>query len=122
MKTSNIVLLSLLGIVVIIALSFGFGWTGVFYTKTVGKAQQNANRTVFEQTQSYVEAKRQELVKLHHEWVQANEADKLPIEAMIRQSFANFDENKIEQVGDYSNQNQGYNHHADCHRAAISQF
>ena len=97
MKTSNIVLLSILGIVIIVALSFGFGWTGIFYTKTVGKDQQNANRTVFEQTQSYVEAKRQELVKLHHEWAQASEDDKIPIDAVIRQSFANFDENKIEQ-------------------------
>ena len=63
---------------------------------------KNVNRTVFEQTQSYVEAKRQELVKLHHEWVHASDADKLPIEAMIRQSFANFDENKIEQPELYS--------------------
>ena len=102
MKTRNIVLLSILGIVVIVALSFGFGWTGVFYTKTVGKAQENANRVVFEQTQSYVESKRQELIKLHHEWMQASDVDKLPIEAIIRQSFANFDENKIEQPELYS--------------------
>lgn len=78
-----------------IALSFGLGYTDVFYTKTVGKAQQNANREVFEQTQSYVEGKRQELIKLHHEWVQASDEDKKPIEGLIRQSFANFDENKI---------------------------
>lgn len=97
MKTRNIVLLSIAGLIVIISLSFAFGWVNVFYTKTVGKAQQNAQRTVFEQTQSYVEAKRQELIKLHHEWMQATDADKLPIEAIIRQSFANFDEKKIEQ-------------------------
>jgi hypothetical protein len=98
MKTGKIVLFGLIGLIVIIALSFGLGYTGVFYTKTVGKSQQNANRTVFEQTQSYVEGKRQELVKFHHEWMLANDQDKKSIEAVIRQSFANFDDNKIEDV------------------------
>ena len=95
MKAVNVILLSILGLAIIFGLTLGFGWFGVYATKTVGKAQQNANREVFEQTQSYIEAKRQELTKLHHEWMQANQSDKLPIEAIIRQSFANFDESKI---------------------------
>jgi uncharacterized protein (DUF4213/DUF364 family) len=95
MKIKNIILLGALGLLILIALSFGLGWTNVFYTKTVGKAQQNAERSVFEQTQSYVEAKRQELIKLHHEWILANESDKIAIESIVRQSFANFDDSKI---------------------------
>lgn len=101
MNTGKIVFLSILGflliLIVSIGLTFGFGWLGVGYTKTVVKAQQNAERTVFEQTQSYVEGKRQELVKFHHEWIQANGKDKKTIESVVRQSFSNFDEKKIEQ-------------------------
>jgi len=97
MKTIHIILLSILTLALIVVLSFAMGWTDVFYTKTVGKAKQNANREVFEQTQSFIEGKRQELVKLHHEWMMANDQDKKTIEAVVRQSFANFDEKKIEQ-------------------------
>lgn len=95
MKTSNVVLLSILGIVVIVALSFGFGWTGVFYTKTVGTAQESANRYKFKHSQSYTDAKYQELVKFHHEWVLATDADKKPIESLIRQDFADFNANDV---------------------------
>lgn len=76
-------------------LTLGFGWFGVYQTKTVGRAQQNADREVFEQTQSFVEGKRQELIKLHHEWMSAKPEDKLAIEATIRMSFASFDESKL---------------------------
>ena len=79
-------------IVLLLALSLGFGWFGVFQTKTVGKAQQNADRKVFENTQSYVEGKRQELQKDYHEWLNAKPDDRLALESVIRISFANFDE------------------------------
>lgn len=102
MKPLHGILLIIGAIILLIALSFGLGYVGVFHTKTVGKAQQNANREVFEQTQSFVEGKRQELVKLHHEWIKASDEDKLAIESTIRISFANFDENKIEQPELYS--------------------
>ena len=95
MKIWQVVLLAILGLAVIMGLSYAFGWNGVVYTKTVGKAQQNANREVYEQTQSYVEGKRQELIKLHHEWKNADKQSKEAIEATIRLSFANFDETKL---------------------------
>jgi hypothetical protein len=94
MKTGKIVLLSFIGLIVLVALTFGLGYIGVFHTKTVGKAQQNANREVFEETQSYVEGKRQELTKDYHEWLNAKPEDKLAIESIIRSSFASFDEQK----------------------------
>jgi hypothetical protein len=83
------------GIIVVFGLVFLIGYTNVFYTHTVGKAQQNANREVFEQTQSYIEGKRQELVKLHHEWVKSDADGKKDIEATIRVSFANFNQDNI---------------------------
>ena len=83
-------------IVVVMLLGLSFGWFDVFYTKIVGKAQENARRGVFEQTKSYVESKRQELVKYHHEWIMTSDkTDKLSIESVVRQDFSNFDENKI---------------------------
>jgi protein involved in ribonucleotide reduction len=95
MKNGVKVFFGFLGIVVVLlVLDLGFGWFGVFKTKTVGKAQQNADRQVFEQTQSYVEGKRQELTKDYHEWLNAKPEDRLAIEAVIRSSFANFNEEK----------------------------
>jgi hypothetical protein len=94
MKTSKIVLLSVAGFVFLLLLGLGLGYYGVFATKTVGKAQQNANREVFEQTQSYVEGKRQELQKDYHEWLNTKPEDKVAIEGIIRSSFASFDEDK----------------------------
>ena len=54
-------------LMILVGLNFFFGWVNVGYTKTVGKAQQNAQRTVFEETQSYVEGKRQEVTKYRYE-------------------------------------------------------
>lgn len=93
MKYFLIGLISLIGLV---ALSFVFGWTDILFTKTVGKAQQNANREVFEQTQSYVEGKRQELTKYRLEYMQSKTAqDSNAIKMTILQDFANFDNTKL---------------------------
>jgi len=96
MNTLKIVGLSLLGLVVIIALNFAFGWVDVGYTKTVGKAKENARREVFEQSQSYVEGKRQELTKYRLEYQRTKDStEKEAIRQTILQSFANFDEKKL---------------------------
>jgi len=94
MRIALILIGSIIGLFILIFLANEFS---IFGTKFWGVRQQNARREVFEQTQSYVEGKRQELIKLHHEWNKANSDDKIAIEATIRMSFANFDESKIEQ-------------------------
>ena len=84
----------LLVIGLIMALSYGFGWFGVGYTKTVGKAQQNAETEVFKQSQSYIDGKNQELSKLQLEYKLAKADDeKAAIKATILHSFAGVDEN-----------------------------
>jgi hypothetical protein len=89
--------LAIIGIIVVLcAVDLGTGYFGVLKTKTVGKAQQNASREVFEQTQSFVESKREELAKLHHEWMKSDAENKKDIEGTIRVSFANFDAEKIQ--------------------------
>lgn len=79
----------------LVGLSYGFGWIGVHQTKTIFKAKENAKREVFEQTQSYVEGKRQEALKFYKEHKAAELEDKAAIEEMVSHSFANFDEQKL---------------------------
>lgn len=90
------VLITIGVIVGLFVLVFAANEFEIFGTRFWGVRKENARREVFEQTQSYVEGKRQELVKLHHEWVTADSADKKVIEAVVRQSFANFDETKLQ--------------------------
>jgi len=98
MKTINIVLLSIAGIIVLLALSFGFGMWDIFMIKTVGKEKQNAKREVYETSQSYVEGKRQEAVKQYSEWINAETPeDKEAIENIVRLSFSNFDETLLQE-------------------------
>lgn len=78
----------------LIGLSYGFGWIGVHLTKTIYKAKENAKREVFEQTQSYVEGKRQSALKYYQEYQKADESQKQGLKSIISQDFANFDEDK----------------------------
>jgi hypothetical protein len=95
MSTPRIVLIVIASIAVLIGLYFGLGYLGVIHTRTVGKAQQNAQREVFENTQSYVEGKRQEAIKFYKEYREAKtDADKNAIKMMVSQNFANFDQDK----------------------------
>ena len=89
-------------VVLVMLLSLAFGWFDVGYTKTVGKAQQNANRTVFEETQSYVEGKRQFLNKEREEYRREKDPQaKEAIRQSILHEMANFDLNKLSN-DDYS--------------------
>ena len=77
-------------------LTYGFGWFGVGYTKTVGKAQQNANREVFEETNSFTKGKRQEIIKYYKEWNEAETIEeKTAIETIASMSLADFDEDRF---------------------------
>lgn len=92
-------LIGILVVIVIIGggigLSYGTGWIGVHQTRTIGKAQQNADREVFEQTQSRVDGKRQEALKAYREYLKADDSGKAAIKEMVAFSFASFDENQL---------------------------
>ena len=98
----RIALITIVLIIGLFALIFAANEFDIFGTRFWGVRKANAQREVFENTQSYVEGKRQELNKLHHEWNKANADDKIAIEATIRMNFANFDESKIQQPELYS--------------------
>ena len=66
----------------------------IFGTKFWGVRKENARREVFEQTQSFVQGKRQDLLKVYKEWKNADADSKKSIEATIRIQFADFSEDK----------------------------
>ena len=76
----------------------------IFGTRFWGVRKANADREIFEQSKSYIDGKKQELVKLHHEWIQSKDNDsKLAIESTIRISFASFDENNLSETPELYN-------------------
>lgn len=94
MKTIHVILIAVLSISAVIGLSYATGWIKVHQTKTIEKAQQNAEREVFEESQSYVEGKRQAALKYYKEYQQATEEQQEALKNIISQDFANFDEDK----------------------------
>ena len=66
----------------------------IFGIRFWGVRKENARREVFEQTQSYVEGKRQDLIKYHHEWVKSSPQDQIAIEFTIREEFSQFSEDR----------------------------
>ncbi|MGK0449325.1 MAG: hypothetical protein ACJA2M_003131 [Polaribacter sp.] len=88
--------LLLLGIILLLTLSYGFGWFGVGYKKTVGKALKNADREIFEETNSFTKAKRQEIITSYKEWkLCEDEQCKKGIENILSLSLADFNEDKF---------------------------
>lgn len=79
----------------LLGLTYGFGWFGVGYTKTVGKAQKKAEREVYEQTNSFVKGKKQEVIKYYKEFLEAETAEeKQAIKSIVSMSLADFNEDE----------------------------
>lgn len=94
--TGKVIAIVLIAAVLFGGLTYGFGWFGVGYTKTVGKDQQNANREVFEETNSFTKGKRQEIIKYYKEWNEAETLeDKKAIETIVSMSLSDFDEDRF---------------------------
>lgn len=88
--------IGILAIGLLIGASYAFGWVGVHQTKTIGKAKQNADREVFEETNSFTKAKRQEIINYYKEWKEAETLeDKKGIETIASMSLADFDEDRF---------------------------
>jgi cellobiose-specific phosphotransferase system component IIC len=81
-------------LVVVIVTSYMFGWIGVHQKSTIGAAMEDADRKVFENSQSYVEGKRQEAIKLYREYKKDIDSRPALCEVAVHQ-FANFDIDKL---------------------------
>ena len=89
MGTVGKVVAAFIGVLVIIFIFelIGLGMFGFFAPKWA-----DAERKVFEETESYVHGKAQDLQKRYGEWIMAeSEFDKTAIENLIRMEFAEFD-------------------------------
>lgn len=87
------------GIILMIALIWGLGFLRLGYFKTFAPKTENVRREVFEETQSYVQGKVQDLAKSYEEYDKAETMeDKDAIEQAIVLRFAEFDESKIQSV------------------------
>jgi len=90
------IVISILAIGVLIGASYAFGWVGVHQTKTITKAKRNAEREVFEETNSFTKGKRQEIIKYYKEWKETETIEeKKAIETIVSMSLADFDEDRF---------------------------
>lgn len=103
MTIKQIILAVIGSIFAITVLMFVTGTIDIAYMKTIGKevkvTRANVDREVFKENKSYVEGNIQDLINYKHQWTTAkSEDDKLAIESVIRDQFANFDQDKIENI------------------------
>ena len=96
MSKSKVTWITLLCIAGFILLIFAINEFEIFGIKFWGVRKADANRKVFEQSQSYVEGKRQDLIKYRLEYMRADSADKVILKNTIAHAFANFDGNLLE--------------------------
>ena len=87
-RITGYVLGGLVGLFVVGLLSLGA-------TKFFGPRQENIRRNIFENTQSYVHGKTQDLSKYYAEYTEADAEGKESIKALIVMQFADFDESDI---------------------------
>ena len=95
MKTVGIGIVSVIGVLVV---SFIFGLYGLGWMKFFGPKKENIRRDIFEQTQSYVHGKIQDLAKYQDEYNKADENGKETVRQIIILRFAEFDETKIRSI------------------------
>ena len=96
MRTVKIILIGLLIIAGLFGLSMGLEYLNLIKFGYFAPKYENVKRNVFENTQSYVEGKRQDLVKYRLEYLKCKDKqDKEAIRQTIVQMFANFDEEKL---------------------------
>ncbi|HEX2986063.1 MAG TPA: hypothetical protein VHO71_04535 [Caproiciproducens sp.] len=81
---------TVLAVAICVGIAFGTGWLNVGYTKTVGKAQTNAENQVFHQTQAYIDGAVSDISKVKLEYEQAKDKDtKQALLSYIRSTYAN---------------------------------
>ena len=83
-------------IVIMVLGLFGTGLLDLEFSKWYQPKKENIRREVFENTQSYVHGKNQQLSKYYEEWHKAETLDdKEVVENLIQIQFAHFDETDL---------------------------
>lgn len=94
MKTKTI-LIVIASTILFIGVLFGLQYLGLANYKFFAPKYQNAQREVFENTQSFTEGKRQDLIKYYHEWLNSDKDGKSALKELVIDDFANYDINKL---------------------------
>lgn len=80
----------LIGLALIVGVVWGGNMLGLWSYSFFAPKYENARRNVFENTQSYVEGKRQSITKYYDEYRRSDSTDKTVIRQLVLQDFANF--------------------------------
>ena len=92
MKKVFIVIVS---IILLLCAIFGLQYLGLINYKFFAPKYQNAQREVFENTQSFTEGKRQDLIKYYHEWLNSDKDGKSTLKDLVIEDFASYDVSKL---------------------------
>lgn len=93
MKTTLLIIAGVIGIAVT---AFTLEVAGLKWREYFEPKHRDVDRTVFEQSKSYVHGKTQDLAKYYEEWSKAEPEDRAAIEGLIKMNFAEFDDTNIQ--------------------------
>jgi len=84
------------GLILVLALIVSLSFFGLWYYKFFGPKKENIRREIFENTQSYVQGKAQDLAKYYEEYSKADSNGKESIRQLVILRFAELDETKLQ--------------------------
>lgn len=89
----------LLVIPIVILLILGLDISGLMWKSFIGPRRENVRREIFEQTKSYQEGKRQDLIRYRLQYLQAEgKEEKEAIASTIRMMFADYDPSNLDDM------------------------
>ncbi len=92
MKTAMRVIAGvILAVILVVGITIGGQALGLWSYSFFAPKYENARREVFENTQSYIESKRQSLTNYYDDFRKADNTEKLAIRKLMLQEFANFE-------------------------------
>ena len=95
MNKIKIYIISFVCIVAALILPFFFGGYTLLYMKIMGPANENVQRQIFENTQSFVRGKRQDATRYYHQYMSTQDQQtRNAIKNIIQMDFVDFDEQK----------------------------
>ena len=80
-------------IILVGSLCFVTGLFEIGYARIIGVEKENTRREIFKHSNAYIDGKEAEALKLYREYRAAD--DKKSVEAVVRMSFKDFDENEL---------------------------
>jgi len=98
-SNTKIIMLVVLGIFILVPMSFGLEWAGLEWQGFFSQKQANIEHKVFKETRTFNEAKLQELVKYRLEYMKSKDnIEKNAIASTVRMAFADYDEKRLDSV------------------------